>query len=50
VDVVVQIGWEGRERKILGIYEVEKMLKDDEVVIHPLYKIGDEHMKPLSVR
>jgi pilus assembly protein CpaF len=50
VDVVVQIGWEGMHRKILGIYEVEKMLKDDEVVIHPLYKIGDEHMKPLSVR
>ncbi len=50
VDVVVQIGWEGRERRIIGIYEVEKMLKDDEVEIHPLYKIGDERMKPLSVR
>jgi pilus assembly protein CpaF len=50
VDVIVQIGWEGRERRIIGIYEVEKVLKDDEVVIHPLYKIGDERIKPLSVR
>ncbi len=50
VDVVVQIGWEGKERRILGIYEIEKVLKDGDVVVHPLYKIGDERMKPISVR
>lgn len=50
VDVVVQVGWAGKDRRILGIYEIEKMLKNGEVVIHPLYELGDERMKPLSVR
>lgn len=50
VDVVVQVGWAGKERRIMGIYEVEKMLKDGEVVIHPLYELGDERMKTMSVR
>ncbi|HUV16600.1 MAG TPA: ATPase, T2SS/T4P/T4SS family [Pelolinea sp.] len=50
VDVIVQVGWAGKDRRILGIYEVEKILKDGDVVIHPLYKMGDERMKPVSVR
>lgn len=50
VDVVVQIGWDGNMRRILGVYEVEKMLKDDDVVIHALYTMGDEKMKPMTVR
>jgi len=50
VDVVVQVGWSKGKRHILGVWEVEKMLKDDEVVIHPLYILGDKDMKPFTVR
>ena len=50
VDVIVQVGWAGKDRRILGVYEVEKMLKNDDVVIHPLYTPGDEKMKPMTVR
>jgi pilus assembly protein CpaF len=50
VDIIVQVGWSGKERRILGVYEVEKMLKKDNVVIHPLYSLGDETMKPMTVR
>jgi pilus assembly protein CpaF len=50
VDLVVQVGWAGRDRRIMGVYEVEKMLKNDDVVIHPLFKLGDEKMQPMTVR
>jgi len=50
VDLVIQLGWVDKKRRILGVWEVEKMLKDGEVVIHPLYTIGDDKMKPMTVR
>ncbi len=50
VDVIIQVGWAGKDRRILGVYEVEKMLKNDDVVIHPLYALGDETMQPMTVR
>jgi pilus assembly protein CpaF len=50
VDVIIQLGWSGKERRILGVWEIEKMLKDEEVVIHPLYTLGDDDMKDLTVR
>ncbi len=50
VDILVQVGWSGKDRRILGVWEVEKMLKDSDVVIHPLYRLGDEDMKPMTVR
>jgi pilus assembly protein CpaF len=50
VDVLVQVGWSGKNRRIIGVWEVEKMLKDGEVVIHPLYKMGDREMKSMTVR
>jgi len=50
VDVLVQVGWSSKNRRIIGIWEVEKMLKDDEVVIHPLYLLGDKEMKKMTVR
>ena len=50
VDIVIQVGWSGKERRILGIWEVEKMLKNEEVVIHPLYILGDDDMKMMTVR
>jgi hypothetical protein len=50
VDMVVQVGWIGNMRKILGVWEIEKMLVDGNVVIHPLYQIGDKEIKPMTVR
>lgn len=50
VDMVIQLGWDKKERRILGVWEVQKMLKDDEVVINPLYVLGDRSMKPMTVR
>ena len=50
VDVIIQVGWSGKERRIMGVWEIEKMLKHDEVVIHPLYTLGDDDMKDLTIR
>jgi len=50
VDIIVQVGWEGKERRITGVWEVENMLKNDDVVIHPLYLLGDKKMKPMTIR
>lgn len=50
VDIIVQVGWSGKDRRILGVWEVEKMLKDNEVVIHPLYHLGDDDIKAMTVR
>ncbi|MCD6356092.1 MAG: CpaF family protein [Anaerolineaceae bacterium] len=50
VDMVVQLGWVKKERRILGVWEIEKVLKEGDVVIHPLYEIGDKTMKPMTVR
>lgn len=50
VDIIVQVGWSGKDRRILGVWEVEKMLKDNEVVIHPLYHLGEDNMKDMTVR
>jgi len=50
VDLVIQLGWVQKERRILGVWEIEKMLKDGKVIIHPLYTIGEKTMKPMTVR
>lgn len=50
VDLMVQVGWIGNMRTILGVWENEKMLVDGEVVIHQLYKPGDKSMRPMTVR
>jgi hypothetical protein len=48
--MVVQVGWSGKERKILGVWEIEKMLVNGNVIIHPLYTPGDKDIKPMTVR
>ena len=48
VDIIVQVGWRGTKRLLLGVWEVEKVLKDYQVVIHQLYKAGDDHMQPMT--
>ena len=50
VDLVVQVGWMGNLRIILGVWEIEKMLVNGNVVIHPLYTPGDKEIKPMTVR
>jgi pilus assembly protein CpaF len=50
VDMVVQVGWVGSSRRILGVWEIEKMLVNGNVVIHPLYAPGDKDIKPMTVR
>ena len=50
VDLVVQVGWKGSLRIILGVWEIEKMLVNGNVVIHPLYTPGDKEIKPMTVR
>jgi Flp pilus assembly CpaF family ATPase len=50
VDMIIQLGWVNQKRRILGVWEIEKMLKDGEVIIHPLYTIGDEKMRSMTVR
>jgi hypothetical protein len=47
---VVQVGWVGSSRRILGVWEIEKMLLNGNVVIHPLYAPGDKDIKPMTVR
>lgn len=50
VDLIVQVGWRENRRMILGVWEIEKMLKDGNVVIHQLYKPGDASIQKMTVR
>jgi len=50
VDVIVQVGWREDRRQILGVWELEKMLVNNKVVINSLYTWGEKTMKPMSVR
>jgi pilus assembly protein CpaF len=50
VDVIVQVGWLEGMRKIIGVWEMEKMLVNGQVIIHPLYTNGDKEMRKMTVR
>jgi pilus assembly protein CpaF len=50
VDLVIQVGWRENHRLILGVWELEKMLVNGNVVIHQLYKPGDSDIQKMSVR
>ena len=50
VDLIIQVGWRENNRYILGVWEVEKMLKDGDVVIHQLYEHGEQDIKQMTVR
>jgi len=50
VDLIVQVGWQKNKRIIVGVWEVEKMLKDGNVIINQLYKLGDKTVKDMTVR
>jgi pilus assembly protein CpaF len=41
VDLVVQVGWQGASRSMLGVWKVEKQLKAGNVQFRQLYRPGD---------
>ena len=49
VDLVAQVGWHGGRRAMIGVWEVEKVLKGGNVQFCQLYKPGDSEMQPVSI-
>jgi pilus assembly protein CpaF len=49
VDLVVQVGWQGASRSMLGVWEVEKQLKAGNVQFRQLYKPGDMYLADLQI-
>jgi len=49
VDLVVQVGWQGASRSMLGVWEVEKQLKAGNVQFRQLYKPGDMNLTDLQI-
>ncbi len=50
VDVVMQVGWAEGRRALLGVWEVERELKQGEVVFRKLYSRGDAMLQPFTRR
>jgi pilus assembly protein CpaF len=48
VDLIVQVGWHGGRRGMIGVWEVERTLKAGNVQFRQLYKPGDEDILPVS--
>ena len=48
VDLVVQVGWLGGKRKILGVWETEPEMKAGNVVFRQIYRPGDTELGRLS--
>ncbi|MBK8781686.1 MAG: CpaF family protein [Anaerolineales bacterium] len=49
VDLIVQVGWSGGGRTMIGVWEVEKELKGGNVQFRQLYKPGDTEMLPVAI-
>jgi len=49
IDLVVQVGWLGGRRTMLGVWEVNKALKAGEVQFQQLYAPGDMDLKPVAL-
>ena len=49
IDMVVQVGWIGGRRTMLGVWEVIKSLKAGDVQFQQLYAPGDSELKPISL-
>jgi pilus assembly protein CpaF len=50
VDLVVQVGWLGGIRRILGVWETMPELKAGNVVFREVYKAGEMELRRLSRR
>jgi pilus assembly protein CpaF len=49
VDMIVQVGWSGGRRSMIGIWEVEKTLKGGNIQFRQLYKPGDTELLPIGI-
>lgn len=49
VDLIVQVGWLGGRRAMLGVWEVGKSLKGGNVLFNRLYTPGDTELQPISI-
>ncbi len=49
IDLVVQVGWIGGTRAMLGVWEVSKQLKAGNVQFQQLYAPGDQELRPVSI-
>lgn len=49
VDLIVQVGWHGGKRAMVGVWEVEKILKGGNVQFRQLYKPGDDGIQKVSI-
>ncbi len=49
VDLIVQVGWSGGKRGMIGVWEVEKELKGGNVQFRQLYKPGDMELLPIGI-
>ena len=49
VDLIVQVGWVGGKRAMVGVWEVDKILKGGNVQFRQLYKPGDMELLPVSI-
>jgi pilus assembly protein CpaF len=49
VDLIVQVGFVGGRRAMIGVWEVGKTLKAGNVQFQQLYAPGDVELKPVSI-
>jgi pilus assembly protein CpaF len=49
VDLIVQVGWVGGKRAMVGVWEVDKILKGGNVQFRQLYKPSDMELLPVSI-
>ena len=49
VDLIVQVGWHDGKRAMIGVWEVEKILKGGNVQFRQLYKPGEDGMQEVSI-
>ena len=49
VEMIVQVGWHNGKRAMIGVWEVEKVLKAGNVQFRRLYAPGDEELQPGSM-
>ena len=49
VDMIVQVGWLGGKRAMLGVWEVDKILKGGNVQFRQLYQPGEDGIQKVSI-
>jgi len=50
IDLVVQVGWLDGRRQVLGAWEVERRMQDNQVRFRQLYRPGEAVMQPVERR